>query len=227
MANDDIPRAGNASEKPVRRTYKKGEKILRPYDEADKVFTVISGYVKAYTINDQGVEQIQIIYSNLEIFPISWLAGFNTVRFYFEAMTDCIIDVYSKETLRRQLKSDPDITYVMLTKMADLFMTYVAQVNNLEFTYASERLAYQLLMLAERFGEHGTSGVLLPPFSYQTIGSLINLSRESVNREMAKLVGQKLVAVKKNRVYILNIPGLKKKIDRDGTNLVLGDLAVY
>lgn len=224
MSDYISPKVDNTGDKPVRRKYRKGEKILRPYDEVSKLYTVIDGYVKAYTINDQGMEQIQVIYSSLEVFPISWLAGFDTIRFYFEAMTDCTVDVHPKETLRDLLRTNADVSYIMLTKIADLFMTYIAQVNNLEYTYASERLAYQLLILGERFGEYSDEGMVLPPFSYQTIGSLINLSRESVNREMAKLVQQQLVAVKRNRIYLLNVPGLKKKVDRDGTNLILTGL---
>ena len=113
----------------------------------------------------------------------------------------------------------------MLTKVTGLFLNYIAQVNNLEYTYASERVAYQLLILADRFGETTPRGVLLPPFSYQTIGSLINLSRVSVNREMGKFAQQGLLKVIKNRIYLLNIPALKKKIDRDGSNLIIDDLA--
>lgn len=211
--------------KPTRRSYKKGEKILRPHDEPTQIYTIINGYVKCYGINDQGTEQIQAIYGHLEVFPISWFAGSNRIRMYFEAMTDCVIDVLPKEALKASINEKPEVGYVMLTKVTSLFLTYVAQVNCLEYTYASERLAYQLLILADRFGEVTEQGILLPAFSYQTIGSLINLSRESVNREMGKFAKQGLLKVNHNRIYLLDIPGLKKKIDRDGTNLVLDDLA--
>lgn len=212
-------------EKPHRRVYKKGEKILRPHDEPTKIYTIISGYVKSYSINDQGVEQIQIIYGHLEVFPVAWFAGSSRIRMYFEAMTDCVIDVLPKEALMASLNTKPEVGYLMLTKVTGLFLNYIAQVNNLEHTYASERVAYQLLILADRFGETTKDGLLLPPFSYQTIGSLINLSRESVNREMGKFAQQGLLKITKNRIYLLNIPGLKKKIDRDGTNLIVDDLA--
>jgi CRP-like cAMP-binding protein len=223
--NPNTPLSGTMRDKAVRRKYKKGEKILRPYDEPKQIFTVIEGYVKAYSINDQGGEQIQSIYGNLEFFPVAWMVGNDRIRLYFEALTDCVVDVLPQEYLHSTLRTNPEVSYVMLCKMVDLFMTYAAQINNLEHTYASERLAYRLLIFADRFGEQTEDGIVLPPFSYQTIGSTINLSRESVNREMAKLSKQGLVLIKKSHIYLTNVPGLKKKIDREGTNLILEDLA--
>jgi CRP/FNR family cyclic AMP-dependent transcriptional regulator len=227
MTENDFPRmdASSLQQNAVRQTFKKGEKILRPHDEPTKIYTVISGYVKAYNINDQGIEQIQIIYGELEVFPVAWLVGKNRIRMYFEAMTDCVVDALPQDTLRTLLKTRPDVSYVMISKLVGLFLTYVQQVDNLEYTYASERLAYRLLIVGAQFGEETEDGVLLPGFSYQTFGSMINLSRESVNREIAKLVEQKLVVLKDSRIYLTNLPALRKKVDRDGTNLILDDLS--
>ena len=50
----------------------KGEVVLRGDDENPGIHFVSKGFVKVYSINDEGEEYLHIIYKQGDIFPLIW-----------------------------------------------------------------------------------------------------------------------------------------------------------
>jgi CRP-like cAMP-binding protein len=93
----------------------------------------------------------------------------------------------------------------MLKQIVRQFVAYKARVDNLEYKFARERVAYQLLFLARRFGVAEDGVVSMNRFSQEEIGSATNVSREGVSRELKRFERLK---------YIRYVPG-KLLLDPD------------
>lgn len=193
--------------------YKKGEIIIRPYDDVKFVCIVASGIVKSYTINNHGEEFTRILYREEEVFPISWIANRPRQDVYYAAVTDCEVYQVPKELLMEQLKSSGDLSFAMLYKLVEQYTVLISRIDNLEYKYARERLAFRILVLAARFGKKQKDGsIVMPPLNQQELGSTINLTRESVSREIARFERLGYVKSEKGKITVLDTASLSKEL---------------
>lgn len=184
--------------------YANGELILRADDEPQGAYYIVSGFVKVYSINSQGEEYVHIIYGDGEIFPMVWILRKISRSVFYEALGSVTILRAPSEALVKRLEQDK-IASSFLNQVVDQFSVYSDRVDNLEYKYARERLVYRLLFLAGRFGEQtGNSVIIAVPLTQQMIGGSINLSRESVGRELERLERKGLVEYNKQRRIVIN-----------------------
>ena len=199
--------------------YKKNEVILRPQEDDDRFFIVRKGLVKAYNINSQGEEEVQLLYTTGEAFPISWMASRPMASLFFETISDCEIAYMARADVAELLDQNPQLAKCMLEHVVNQFVIYAARVHNLSYKYSRERLAYRLLLMAKRFGTRIAQGISLPLISQQDIGAAINLSRESVNRGLARFEHLGIIIHHKGRIIIIKPEQLRKEIKAEAGEL--------
>lgn len=184
--------------------FKHGELIGSSEEDKPEVYYILSGYVKIFSVNPRGEKYVHIIYKSDEIFPLAWTTDQVRRNMFYEALSNVTLLVQSRKVVANQLKNDPHFSYLMLQRVVDQYRVYTGRIDNLEYKYASERLAYRLVFLAERFGIVKDNTVTIEPvITHQVLGSSINLSRESVSREMEKLCRKGLVAYTEKRQIVL------------------------
>jgi CRP/FNR family cyclic AMP-dependent transcriptional regulator len=195
--------------------YKKGEMILRPYDMPEYIYAIDTGLIKTCTINKKGEESINLIYGPGELFPLGWIIKQTKRDAYFVALTDCEIGLLPRGVFLRLIDESPDVAKVILNKVIELFVAYGARVTNLEYRYGRERVAYRLLMLAGRFGERTDGHFVIPHISQQDLGATMNMTRESVNREIMRFEKLGYIDYGRNGITILNPDMLHKEIGEE------------
>jgi CRP-like cAMP-binding protein len=195
-----------------RATYKKGSLIFRADDEPRNVSLIMDGYVKVYTVNNTFEQYVHIVYGPSEIFPLSWLMGSYRPTIYYQALTECTVLHVPQADVLAQVQKDHKFSVQMLKQVLIQNAYYTARVDNLEYKFASERLAYRLLFLAARFGQRRSNGdiALGLPLTHQILGGSINLSRESVTREIDKLLRQEVLAYEGHTLILKDISKLTK-----------------
>lgn len=194
--------------------YQKGDLILRPDGDQGRCYFIKKGLVKVYHINYDGAEEMQLIYNEGCVFPLAWLAGSPSFDSYFEALTDCDIAYAPQEVVRDLIATDLAVSNAALQCVMLQFGMYAGRINNLAYKYSRERLAYRLLLVAYRFGRKTipAGAVELPAINQQEIGASINMSRESVNRELSRLEKRGVIESRKNKLVILNWDALRKEL---------------
>ncbi len=195
-------------------TYKKGETILRAYENTQYLYRIRKGLIKVFSISAAGQETIIEIYGPGDIFPIGWIIGRGIQDVYFQAMTDCELRIAPKEIVMEQLKNSADISFAMLRKVMDQFMLYSSRVVNLELKYGRERLAYRLLLLAARIGEKQNGKLILPYINQQDLASAVNITRESASREMTRFERLGLIKFTRQNIIIIDHKKLHNEIGK-------------
>lgn len=192
--------------------YRKGETILRPGDEPSHFYIILEGIVKVYVLNTTGEEYVHVLYGQGEFFPFTWAINETPVPLYFGAMTDCKVLRISNESMLQALTNNAAFAAELLSQITKQFLVYTARVDNLEYKYARERLAYRMLFLARRFGKKHGDAIILPQLSQHELGNMINLSRESVSRELNRFIKRGLVKYVDNSLAIIDWQGLRKEM---------------
>lgn len=204
--------------------YKKGEILLRPSDFGGVIFCITKGMLHAYTIEKLGYKNVQILYGSGDVFPAAWILRTKPLDIYYEALTECEVIKIQEEDLRQLLGSSQTATFQMLEQISRQFVLYKARVDNLEYSFARERLAYGLLLLAKKFGKTTGEHIELPRLSQDEIGSATNVSRESVSRELRRFKRLGFISYSASAIKILNIKEIRHEITQEDSPLLIDNL---
>jgi CRP-like cAMP-binding protein len=204
--------------------YQKGMIIMRPDMEITSIFEIVSGLIKLYKLNDRNEQNIHIVFGPGDMFPLSWLIDKTPYQTYAKSLNVVEIMRYPKAQFIALMHTDPEVLFFVTTRLVSQMRLYIARVDNLQYKYASQRLAYRLIYLAHRFGIETDDGITLPVFSNRDIGSMTNLSREYVNRELSRFVRLELLHMAGKQVIITDIVGLRNEVSKDEHTLFIEDM---
>ncbi|HSW79426.1 MAG TPA: Crp/Fnr family transcriptional regulator [Candidatus Saccharimonadales bacterium] len=194
---------------------RKGDLIIGIEPEPKGVYFVDTGFVKAYSITDGGEEFVHIVYGHGEIFPFVWAYRRIHPELYYEALNQTLLWRVSREQFTQFAKNDPKGAYELARQMAQQFQVFTDRLDNLEYKKSSERIAYRLLFLAGRFGKKQSKGVVIDaPVTHDLIARSINLTRESVSRELEKLEREKIIERSGHKIFICDVNALSQRLSK-------------
>lgn len=193
--------------------FKKGEVVLKPDKDPDGIYLIEKGFVKVYSLSEDGGEQLHIIYKKSESFPLIWMMHGLVRNAFYETLDETILKKVSKDIFTEFLKKDNQALFQLTAKLATVFNVMADRIDNLEVSKSYPRLILRLLFLAERFGEKKDNKVVLTvPLTHKDIASSINMSRETASREFEKLEREDLVGYKGHLIVIKNLKKLSQEL---------------
>jgi CRP/FNR family cyclic AMP-dependent transcriptional regulator len=198
-------------------TYPKGEVIIGNDEEPDGVYYIHTGYVKIYSVSDDGDEYIHIILGPGELFPLIWAyINVQASSLFSETISEVVTWRISREWFNTFAKSDLELSYAMGQQIARQYQAYSDRVDNLEYKKASERVIYRLLFLASRFGSWDKRRYLTiqAPLTHELFANTINLARESVSREFEKLEADDLIVQEGHNIHIMDVKALAGRLSQ-------------
>ncbi|NWH07441.1 MAG: helix-turn-helix domain-containing protein [Alphaproteobacteria bacterium] len=176
--------------------FARDEEIYGAGEEADFVYKVISGVVRAHLILDDGRRQISAFLFPGDVFG---LEPGDTHTASAEAVTECEIGLAKANTLRRAAAEDSmaalglwDLTSRELLRVREHLML-------LGRKSAAERVASFLLELTAR----SKDGKVSIPMSRLDIADYLGLTIETVSRTLSKLERDGTIALPTSRQIIL------------------------
>lgn len=187
--------------------FSKEETIINDFNEPEGVYLIKEGFVKAYSISQDGHGNLLIIHQAGELIPLPWaLDGAHTTGLFYEAMTDVIVLKSSKDKLRSAMGNNTWLSQEILRQAVNIITIYTQRIQTLEFRSARGRIIAELLYLAERFGKSRGKEVLIDaPITHQDVADSINMSRETASREFELLFKEKLLGQEDHLFTILDL----------------------
>jgi CRP-like cAMP-binding protein len=174
---------------------KAGETLYVEGDAAPFCYQVASGVVKEYNTLEDGRRQVADFYGVGELFGISELSEqLHTA----EAVTDCTVRGYPRETFLHAVASSPELSHHFL----DTIMTRLHRARErmvmLGRMNAIQRIASFLLRLSE---QQETATDIHFPMSRQDIADHLGLTTETVCRALTTLKKKGMVIMPSARVF--------------------------
>lgn len=191
--------------------FAKEETIINGLDEPAGVYLIKKGFVKAYSVSQDGHINLLLIHEAGEFIPLPWaLDGAHTTGLYYEAMNDVTILRASKDKLRSAMGNNTWLSQEVLKQAVNIITVYTQRIQTLEFRSARGRIIAELLSLAERFGNvAGVQIIINAPITHQDIADSINMTRETASRALELLFKEGLLGQKDHLFTIQNLPKLK------------------
>lgn len=194
---------------------KTGEIVARGDDTTSWVFLIEKGYIEEFSINDEGREYLQLIYKAGELFPLVWATIGVKKRLFYQALDATTLWKLPRSEFIGAIQAEAGpVNLAVFRQMGVQFSAFVDRLDNLQYKTADQRIIYRLLFLAARFGQkYGSSIIIQVPLNHQLIADSINLTRETVSREMQTLVKAGLISHPHKRVVIENLKELVNKLE--------------
>lgn len=192
--------------------YKKGETILRAEEEPTGVFYLQEGYVRVYSLSDEGKELTLIIFKPQDFFPMVWAINSSSNLYYVEALTPAKVYKASREEFIKFLKINPEVLFELTNKILIRLSGLLRRMESLVFGNAATKVAAIMQICAERFGKSSTKGTLIQvPLIHKEIANLIGMSRETVSLEIKGLEKEGIIS-RQGRLFIIkNMARLKRR----------------
>lgn len=192
--------------KPLR----KGEHLYRVNDSFSSVYAVRSGTLKAYTITDDGKEQVTGFYFPGEIVGMDGISK-NTHASSAKALETSAICEIPFERLEELSIQIPSLQRHFFQLLSHEIAEDQQLITLLSKNTAEERIASLMLSISARYSRRKLSAINFRlPMSRTDIGNYLGLTVETVSRVFSRLQKQDILEVDNKEITILSPEGLRR-----------------
>lgn len=193
------------------KIYKKGETIIKPEEPLVYIYNINSGYVKSYSLNDDGLELTINIYKPFSFFPITETLAGKINTYFFTAITDVEVTRAPTHKVHKFVKDNPDIMYDLIKRISSGLEGFMIRTQYLIRSNSGQKVASSFVLLARRFGKsvgNNKMKILLPQ-THEDISNLSGVSRETTSLEIKKFKDEKIITVKRKHYTIEDFEKMK------------------
>jgi CRP/FNR family transcriptional regulator len=193
--------------------FKKKDLILHFQEAYLSVFCLKKGYLRVFSISDQGEELTLTILKPGDFFPLTYGMGTMSNPYYLEAITNLELWKVSQANFRSFVKDNPDVLHVLASRIMVKFDAALLRIENLIFNNAYIKVATILLICAKKFGvKEGGDIILQVPLTHKDISTFVGITRETTSVEIKKLQNKGFLSKRRGFILIKNAEQLEEEI---------------
>jgi CRP-like cAMP-binding protein len=187
----------------VRRKIPARQVIFHQGDPGREMYIVASGRLKVSVTSEEGKELSFFILHESNIFGELALLDGERRSVSVIAIGPCELLVLRQSDFQALLKDHQHIGLRLLSMLAGKIRATTSLYESSVFIEIPGRLARKLLELADEHGSEIDGGILIDiKLSQYELGTLINASRESVNKQLKTWEAGGIVALRGGRIFI-------------------------
>jgi CRP-like cAMP-binding protein len=201
----------------VTHRYKKGEILFREGGIPTGIYHVKSGLIKKYKQTSRGGEQIFYVCSTGELF------GYHAVlsdEYYPDSaatIDHAEISFIPKDAFLTVIHRSNAFSNSLLKALSHEFSMYLNYINNLGTRTVRERLAFDLLLLEDKFNLH--DGNVTEIFMSRTdLANMVGTAKETLVRVLLDFTNAGLIAKTDRSITILDRVGIIREANLRGFN---------
>ena len=187
-----------------KKKYKKEEILIQPRKQVDKVFCLVEGNVRMYSISKKGVQATLNIFRPISIFPLGPVINGSENLHYYEALNNVTVFIAPKVNVLSFLKQEHEVVFDLLARIYKGLDGYFSRMETLLGGNAYHKVVNELLIQEKRFGK--------VELTHSKLASLTGLSRETVTREIQNLQKKKIIKYKGWKLKIINNEKLNQEL---------------
>ena len=191
--------------------YKKGEILIRAFQDPKRVYFLTKGTVKMYSISKGGKEFILNTFKPVSFFPMSLALNSSDNLYYYEALTTIRIKSAPVKKVVSFVKENPDVMFDLLQRLYKGIDGLLIKLDFAITTDAKSRIIIELITQAKRFNTENKNSYELS-LSVSSLANNVGLTRETVSRQLKKLKEKGLISLKNRKLIIHNLNKLVEEV---------------
>lgn len=195
------------------KQYHKGQILIYAHEDPRGIFYIERGMVRKYDVTPDGDEAVLNIFNSKVFFPIEWAVNKTANKYFFEAHTPIDVRCAPIDAFVAYLELHPELIRGLLGEVYTGLEDAHRRVVLLMAGDTHSRLLFELFMEAKRSGEMRSDGSCLVTIGTGDLAQRAGLSRETISRELAKIVQSGDVSRQEGRSFLINnIRDLEKQL---------------
>jgi CRP/FNR family cyclic AMP-dependent transcriptional regulator len=201
-----------------KRTFGKGMIIFHKGSPGQTLYVIESGKVRIFILSESGQEISVNIYGPSDVFgELSLLDGLPRSAGAV-AVERTVTYTLHRDDFLRHLEAYPRMAKSIMEVLSTRLRYTTTYAESLSFLDVYGRVAAKLLELADRYGlrndgKDGIAGIEINlRLTQAELATWVAATRESVNKVLGTFRDQGLIQVEGQRITILDMPGLRRRI---------------
>jgi len=192
-------------------TYSTGQIFYSPDEPGEQLFVLQSGRVRIYKLSPEGRALTLTILEPVTVFGEMSLVGHRLHDSFAEAMTDCVIGVIKRDTLRQMIENSPVLARCFMELIGQRLREIESKLADVAFKSVSERLATVLLNMASM--AETQLDTMIPEvvrYTHQQLAELIGSYRETVTKAIGEFRETGLIRIEEDTIYLTDVKRLQQ-----------------
>ena len=185
------------------RKFSRGSVIYVPSDQGESVLLLTAGRVKIHHLTPDGKQALLALIDPGELFGELAILDDGKREEFAEAMEACQIVAIPRDVIQDLMESHSQVS-LGVTKLLGLRRRRLERrLKSLLFRSNRERLVHLLVELLEKYGRPAPEGTLIGiRLSHQELANIIGSTRETVTVLLGELSLDRLLTIKKRKIYV-------------------------
>lgn len=200
----------------VTHVYKKGEIIFREGGIPTGIFYIKSGRVKKYKTTAKGGEQIFYLCGVGELLGYHALLGEEFYPDSAATIEEAQITFIPKDSFLKVLRNSTALSNALLKALGHEFSLFINSITNLATKSVRERLAFNLLILDEKFKSDKSGIASEINLSRTDLANMVGTAKESLVRLLQDFKHAGLIEKTDKMIRIIDRKGVIKEANLMG-----------
>lgn len=203
---DRLAEAGEA------RRFARGDTIYRQGDAAQFVCLLVSGRVKASSVNALGDETVLRVHLPDSLLGLTAIGRVPRRDATAIAIEPSDLRLIPRARMLDLMRADADLGIYIAQLLLERLSSFQYRVHEVMANTVEQRLARALL-------EFGSSGEGDPPrlaISHEELASIVAARRPTVTQALREFADAGLVRLERRCIVVLDVPGLERRLPRLG-----------
>jgi CRP/FNR family transcriptional regulator, cyclic AMP receptor protein len=194
-----------------RRTFASGVVLFHQDMPGLTLYLVEEGWVRIYSIGQSGQELTHNIFGSGDFFGELSLLDQKHHSATAVTLAPTVVWLLPRADLNDCMERYPSVNRAMMHLLVSRMRSIINHSEAMTFQDVQGRLAYELLYLAERYGEEEDGQIQIKiPLTQGDLATMVGATRETVNKALAALRSRDLVKVNGSHFGIGDLEGLRK-----------------
>lgn len=214
LSDEDMQAIGHAT---TMTRCVRGQQILSPDDDPDRIHIVKQGRVRVYRMSPDGKQLTLDIHEKGTILGDMELLGQDRLpEAYAEAIDDAVICTITPDELRRLIERFPIIGVNIIRHLSRRLRAAEQELEAMAYQRVDQRVARKLLDLARRFGIRTERGTLIEArLTQQELAEMVGTTRETLAHTLGDFRRRGLLDTVRQRVLIRDAEELAEIAGRE------------
>ncbi len=194
----------------TRKRFTARQVVFHQGEPGREMFIVVAGRLKASVTSEDGKELSFFIFHENDIFGELALLDGERRSATVTAIGPCQLLVLHHHDFKQLLNQHQLIGLKLLSLLAGRVRATTSLYESSVFIEIPGRLASKLLELGEEYGTETENGVQIDlKLSQYELGTLINASRESVNKQLKTWESQGIIQIRRGKIILTEVAVLE------------------
>lgn len=190
----------------TRKEFKKGDVFIRENEVLSQFVIINDGRFKAYTTSLEGKHNVLYFFLSGDFFGQHALFEHIDIPYTVEAMEDSSVCMIESEVLKQLMLQHPEMALSIINALSSRVSYLEHELSSAHQEKIEERLLRLLYDLSKDYGRVGEHSIRMHlPLSQEEMAMRLGVTRESVSRNIKKLVNNKSIHFISKKEVILPI----------------------